>query len=115
MTIRLDPPDTRFRLTDKQRASVRRGFDVAALERLLAHVVPEARAVTLGAFLPADDAESARNTIRMADPALQPLLDEVWAGFWEANPDLLAFKEDDAVWPGRALARQRLRTVAEDG
>lgn len=41
----------------------------------------------------------------MGDPALQPLLEEVWASAWEQYPELL---DDDGVrYPGKEIARER--------
>jgi hypothetical protein len=108
-TIKLPAPDPEFRLTPDERASVRPGFDVDALERLLAAVEPEARPILLRSFQAADPAEGVPLVLRVGDdPELQPLLDEVWAPFWEVRPKW-AFREDvDVPWPGRELARKRL-------
>lgn len=110
-TIRLDQPDPTFRLTPEERASVRPGFDVDALERLLAAVEPEVRPILLRDFQqpkPGDlkPGEFVTPPVRMGDPALQPLLDEIWAPAWERfAPDLL---DDDSLhYPGKELARQR--------
>lgn len=110
-TIRLITPDPEFRLTPAERASVRPGFDVDALERLLAAVEPDARPILLDGFRQPSREELERGgfstpPVRMGDPALQPLLDEVWAPAWERfAPDLL---DDETVgYPGKELARQR--------
>jgi hypothetical protein len=41
----------------------------------------------------------------MGDPALQPLLDEVWAPMWEQHPERIDKETKD--FPGREIARQR--------
>lgn len=112
-TIRLDAPDPHFRLTPEERASVREGFDVDALERLLAAVEPEVRPGLLHDFqLPnpgeLEPGEFVTPPTRMGDPALQPLLDEVWASAWERfAPD--ALDDDRMNYPGKEIARQRRR------
>lgn len=117
-TIRLDEPDPHFRLTAAERASVREGFDVDALERLLAAVEPEVRPGLLGDFqLPKpgelEPGEFVTPPTRMGDPALQPLLDEVWASAWERfAPHLLDAEEMN--YPGKEIARQRLRARREE-
>jgi hypothetical protein len=105
-SLRLESPDTSFRLTPAERASVRAGFDVDALERLLAAVDPRARALVLGGFQYPESGHPARNTVRLGDPALQPLLDEVWAPMWE-HLGADALDREDILFPGRDLARQR--------
>jgi hypothetical protein len=49
----------------------------------------------------------------MGDPALQPLLDEVWASAWERfAPD--ALDDDRMSYPGKEIARQRRRALHEE-
>lgn len=104
-SIRLPAPDPDFRLTAEERAAVRPGFDVDALERLLAAIEPPFRPGILIRFQYGWQGM----TIQVGDdPALVPLLDEVWAPFWEMRPER-AFDDDETVrWPGRELARKRL-------
>jgi hypothetical protein len=117
-TIRLDAPDPHFRLTPEERASVREGFDVDALERLLAAVEPEVRPGLLHDFQLPDPGELEPGEFvtpptRMGDPALQPLLDEVWASAWERfAPD--ALDDDGMNYPGKEIARQRRRALREE-
>ena len=107
-TVRLPAPDASYRLTPEERASVRPGFDVDALERLLAAIEAGARPVLLESFQTPAPGGRVRNTVKMGDPALQPLLDEVWAPVWLARPARLRkHYPDDDQWPGLALARQR--------
>lgn len=115
-TIRLETPDASFRLTAEERADVRDGFDVDALERLLAAVEPDARPTILDTFRrpSPEDLQAGRLSTpatRMGDPALQPLLDEVWAPAWERfAPEGL---DDPSLnYPGKQLARER-RTLRE--
>jgi hypothetical protein len=110
-TIRLPRPDPEFKLTPEERASIREGFDVDALERLLAAVDTGARPIILHAFQPPapgelEPGEFMTPPTRMGDPALQPLLDEVWATAWERfAPELLDSEEMN--YPGKELAKQR--------
>jgi len=117
-TIRLDAPDPDFRLTPEERASVREGFDVDALERLLAAVDPEVRPGLLHDFqLPhpgeLEPGEFVTPPTRMGDPALQPLLDEVWAPAWERFAPH-ALDEEGMNYPGKEIARQRRRALREE-
>lgn len=111
-TIRLPTPDPDFRLTAEERAGIRPGFDVDALERLLAAVEPGARPILLEDFLPVAPGAPGTALVRMGDPALQPLLDEVWAPVYELYPDLL--DEEEERYPGRALALQRRKEKTEE-
>jgi hypothetical protein len=107
-TVRLPSPDPSFRLTPEERASIRSGFDAAALERLLAAIEPGARPGLLHSFVMPTPGPHVSITIKMGDPTLQPLLDEVWLPFWESQPARLRrFYPDDGMWPGLELARQR--------
>src|SRR5215218_4660915 len=99
-SIRLPAPDAGFRLSASERAHVRPGFDADALERLLANVEPGARPILLQPFLQPKPGEPVENTVRMGDPSLQPLLDEVWAPMWDlAPPDAIDTETKD--FPGR--------------
>jgi hypothetical protein len=104
-TIRLDAPDPNFKLTLQERESIRPGFDVDALERLLAAVEAPVRPLILSRFQTTRPGEPSRAWVRMGDPALQPLLDEVWAPMWEQHPEMLDKETKD--FPGREIARQR--------
>lgn len=105
-TIRLDQPDPAFALTAEQKAKIRPGFDVDALERLLAAVEPDARPMILEPFLVPPPGEPVGNIIKMGDPELQPLLDQVWAPMWEELPPE-AIDTEDKDFPGREVARVR--------
>ncbi len=108
--IRLAQADAAFHLSPEERTGVRRGFDVDALERLLAHLRPEARPIVLGDFKYPPRGEFAPLLIQMGDPSLQPLLDEVWAPVWELmQPG--ALETETKEFPGRELARQRRRAA----
>lgn len=113
--MRLAMPDASFRLTPQERARIRTGFDVDALERLLAAVVPGVRPEILEDFLiPERGSQDVSLLVRMGDPALQPLLDEVWAPMWELmGPD--AIEKETADFPGRELARQRRDAMKKRG
>jgi len=110
-TIRLASPESNFRLTPEERARIREGFDVDALERLLAAVEEDVRLFILRAFQPPatgelEPGEFMSPPTRMGDPALQPLLDEVWATAWERfAPELL--DSDEMNYPGKELAKER--------
>lgn len=104
-TVRLETPDPNFRLTPQERASIRPGFDVDALERLLAEVEAPVRPMILKDFQAVAPGEPGTALVRMGDPALQPLLDEVWAPIWEKHPEMMEKETKD--YPGREIARQR--------
>jgi hypothetical protein len=104
-SVRLDTPDRNFKLTPQERASIRPGFDVDALERLLAAVEAPVRPMILEGFQAVAPGEPGTATVRMGDPALQPLLDEVWAPMWEKYPEMLDTETKE--YPGREIARQR--------
>jgi hypothetical protein len=108
--IRLEVPDASFRLSQAERQRIRTGFDVDALERLVANVRPELRHHILESFTiqPADFLTT-NSLIKIGDPFLQALLDEVWAPVWEQfPPDALDTETVD--YPGRELASQRRRS-----
>jgi len=108
-SIRLAAPDATFHLTESERAQLRPGFDADALESLLAHVRPEVRPTILSSFVQPPPGEPAGVLVKMGDPALQPLLDAVWAPMWELMPRD-AIDREDKDFPGRELARQRRAT-----
>lgn len=86
-------PDPSFKLSVEARAQLRRDIDVAALERLLAHLPPESRDLVFRAFLaePPANHPGHRGTdvpgagpsasigydVSFTDPKLQQLLEEV--------------------------------------
>lgn len=106
-TDRLAVPDPNFRLTPEQRASLRRGFDADALERLLAAVEPASRPFILESFQAPRPGESIWDTPVnwMSDPVLQAMLEEVWATAWEQRPELL--DDPNVNFPGKEIAKQR--------
>jgi hypothetical protein len=103
--LRLETPDRNFKLTPQERASIRPGFDVDALERLLASVEPPFRPFFLSSFQAVEPGMPGRVLVMMGDPTLQPLLDEVWAPVWEMYPEMMEMETKE--YPGRELARQR--------
>lgn len=102
-TIRLEVRDTTYRLTRDERASVRPGFNVDALQLLLSHVEPAVRPVILSGFQAANIGERSTALVKVGDPALQPLLDEVWASSWDAYPQSVKYERKQ--YPGLELAR----------
>jgi uncharacterized protein DUF6968 len=107
--LRLEPPEADFRLGADERAKVAPGFDVDALERLLARIIPQRRAEILAFFQPPQDsANRPGQLIRIKDPELQPLLEEVWASMWDhvgaTDEDI---ERDTYQYPGRQIARIR--------
>lgn len=108
-SARLDVADPDFRLTAEQRASVEPGFDVEALERLLAVLHPALRMPVLGdfqcdRFAPND---IGGGLMKFEDPVLQALLDEVWAPRWEGVPDDWLDDPEFRRFPGQEIARRR--------
>ena len=108
MALRAGTPATNFQLDSGERARVVPGYDVAALERLLAHVIPTRRTEILRYFqFPEDPSVSLGLLMEIKDPRLQPLLEEVWAPMWDqvgATDEQIA--ENVFGYPGRALAME---------
>ena len=109
--LRLATPSQDNRIDPALRAKVFKGFDVDALERLLAHVAPDRRAEILSYFLIPDDPATtpARGQlIQIKDPLLQPRLEDVWAPMWDyvgaTDADIEA---NTYEYPGREIARAR--------
>ena len=107
--LRAPRVDLDFRLSAVDRRSVAPGFDADALERLLAHITPERRAEFLSYFqLQPGNAQAHGWIVALADPSLQPLLDEVWATMWDhvgaTDAEIAA---DVYQFPGREIAAQR--------
>jgi hypothetical protein len=103
--------DDGFRLTQAQRQEVRPGFDVEALERFLGHVPPELRDTLFVAFrMPRGN--EVQELWYVGDPALQELLEEVWAPKWDRVP-LAEIEADRTERPGKRLAIQRRRQAGE--
>jgi hypothetical protein len=105
-------PDPAFRLNAEERASVLPGFDVDALERLLSMYPPEGREQLLKRFQPTEDGRG-RMLMRIDHPALQAVLEEVWAPHWLDYPDEAAIDAEVDYIPGREIAKQRRRAEAE--
>ena len=116
MALRAATPDSGFHLDPGERGRVVPGYDVAALERLLAHVTPTRRAEVLRYFQNPEDRSASRGLLmEIKDPQLQPLLEEVWAPMWDqvgATDEQLA--QNVFGYPGRALAMER-RAVRKRG
>ena len=117
---RLARPDTDYRLTPEERARVPRGYDVNALERLLGMIDPGERPEMLAAFqYNPEQAESGEweAVVRINDPVLQAVLEEVWAPYWDHYTDEQIDRE--VGWlPGREVAKRRraaLRDVKQGG
>jgi hypothetical protein len=105
--LALRRPDRGFRLSPGERARVVPGFDVAALERLLGMVRPDMRARVLWYFQAGGPGEPGRGALTsFTEPALQAVLEEVWAPMWDAVPDR-ELDADSSYFPGRGIARQR--------
>jgi hypothetical protein len=113
--LALRRPEVSFRLSDAERAKVAAGFDVGALERLLGMIRPDMREEVLRHFQPGEPGDRKRGALtEFTEPALQVVLEEVWAPMWEDAPDQ-ALEEGWYFYPGREIARQRreLRKRAE--
>ena len=108
LPLRLTVADQGYHLTPADRAKMRPGFDVEALQKLLRAVRPEMRAEILAHFQFAQDGVRRGNLVQFQDAELQPLLEEVWAPMWEevkaTDADLA---ENTFGFPGRQIAIQR--------
>jgi hypothetical protein len=83
--------DSEFRLSAAERAKVRAGFDVDALERFLRALPPGTREQVLPLFQKVRPGTPGPLLMQMDDPDLQLLLDEVWAPRWKMlTPEQLA-------------------------
>lgn len=110
----LPEPDAAYRLSAAERAKVRPEFDADALERLLAAVVPEVRPMLLRGFQWPEAGQPVSHIVKRGDASLTPLLDEVWAPYWDLLPEEMINLEDKD-FPGRELARERRRARDRDG
>lgn len=108
-SARLNVADPAFRLTAEQRASIEPGFDVDALERLLAVLHPDLRVPVLGDFQRNRLApnEIGGGLMKFEDPVLQALLDQVWAPRWEGVPDEWLDDPEFRRFPGQEIAKRR--------
>jgi len=113
ISARLDAPDPGFRLTAEQRASVAPGFDVDALERLLAVVHPDLRRPILSDFAPHPADVVGGGLMKFEDPVLQALLDEVWAPRWDNVPEEWLNDPEYRRFPGQRIARMRRAARAD--
>jgi hypothetical protein len=106
--MRLSIPESGFRLSEADRAEILPGFDVEALERLLGMTRPDLRREILKPFQRRKDGERIGMLVRVADPDLQQVLEEVWAPKWDAANATDAEVEANAFgYPGREIALQR--------
>ena len=112
--LRAERPDTMFRLTVAQRARMLSMYDSEAVERLLQMVRPDARDSTLRFFQVAEKPGPHAVLMHVDDPALQAVLEEVWAPYWDRLPPE-AIERERAPIPGRAIARMRRAARAAAG
>ncbi|HZG44092.1 MAG TPA: hypothetical protein VEY93_14185 [Longimicrobium sp.] len=113
--IRLAQPEVNFRLSSEDRAKVIPGFDVDALERLLAAVTPEMRREVLAFFQRrSPDGEPRGQLYGILDPELQAILEEVWAPMWNTATDE-QIAENAFGMPGRKIAEERRKAVRARG
>lgn len=106
--LRLSSPDASFRISEAERARIPKDmFDADALERLLAEVRPDMRAEILEHFL-----LNGRpgHLTAVNDPALQPLLEAVWAPLWRNATDE-EIEADIYGLPGRKITKERRETA----
>jgi hypothetical protein len=99
--------DRGFRLSEQERRQIRPGYDVDALERLLAHVEADQREEILECFrIPVNN--ETHELWYIGDPGLQELLEEVWAPYW--NPSSTRdIEADTSERPGKRIALERRR------
>jgi hypothetical protein len=111
--LRLSKPDRTFVLSDSVRTTILPGFDLDALERLLARTRPEFRDILLGGFQPIDGPGFSTGPLTIPDPILQNLLHEVWAPRWEHFPPDAWDDPDMDRYPGKEIARARRNARGE--
>lgn len=105
--IALRAPDTSFRLSAEQRAGVGEGFDVDALERLLARIRPDMRQAIYLHFARVEPGARPRGwLVEFNEPELQPLLEEVWATQWDDASDE-ELRTRAFFYPGWEIAKER--------
>lgn len=104
--LRAARADASYRLPAHERARVRPGFDVDALERLLGMVAPERRAEILESFQPPRLGEDFVELTYIGDADLQAVLEEVWATYWDRFT-LAEIDADDSRRPGKERAKAR--------
>ena len=114
--IRAASPAVDFHLTPTQRERVMTGFDLRALERLLAQVAPERREEILSYFLTPEPNTPRRGMLtQIKDPGLQILLEEVWAPTWDhVGASDAELEKNELGVPGRDIAIQRRAHVKRD-
>jgi hypothetical protein len=105
--LHLGEPDPTFALTDEVRRTILPGFDLDALERLLARTRPEFRDALLEGFQPTDGPGFSTGPLIIPDPILQDLLHEVWALRWEHFSEDAWDDPDTDRYPGKEIARAR--------
>jgi hypothetical protein len=103
----LPGPPSDYHIPADERARIVPGFDVEALERLLARVVAERRDEVLAYFQFPRDRSAPRLGIlkEIKYPELQAILEEVWAPMWDhvgaTDEDL---RDNVYEYPGREIA-----------
>lgn len=109
--LRLKTPETSFRLTQEERASIDTRFDVNALERLLGMMQPSERHYVLSAFQVRPDGHQ-RQLTYIGDAVLQEALGQVWRPVLDSLPRA-ALMNDPALahFPGIREARARVLRV----
>lgn len=129
--MRLPLPDESYRLNAAERASIGPNIDANALERLLQHLSADDRPHWLSQYVlrpPAEhtaDKPSAgmpegaaripdvRILVRVSDPVLQDLLEQVWQPYWDQYSDHDLALSDETI-PGLELARRRRGNPVRD-
>lgn len=113
LPLRLAVAERDFRLSDADRAEMMPGFDVEALERLLGMINPELRQDFLRHFQMPKNGERLGLLVKVHDPELQKVLEEVWAPQWDKATDA-EIDADIYGLPGREVARQRRAARARE-
>ncbi len=104
--LRLEQADATYQLGAGDRARLARGFDADALERLLREVRSDMRAEILAHFQVSASGERRGHLIKIHDPHLQAILEQVWAPMWD-DASTQAIEEGWFEMPGREIARAR--------